>query len=436
MSELTIKLPYGGKYIKCKIPERNLLIIAKPKLSPPLENPKEYIREIVRKAISELDIESKVKRDSKMAIAVTDSTRPTPNYIIVPIMLEEFGKLGVKEENTVVLIATGMHSPDSPEEIKRNVGEEVVSRVKVLNHNPDDKELNKRVGVTDKGTDIEVNRLFLDADIRILTGTISPCMLVGWTGGAKTIMPGVSSRHSIEQNHLLFVKNVRKYKRGAMLGIMEGNLVREDIDDYGVKVGVSLIVNVIQDGEANVLDAYAGDIIEAHRKAVEKAKILMETKIPEKADIVIAAPGVYPHEVSLYQSGSRMLAAVENVVKEGGSIILVSSCYKGLYEGIEREAFRKFLITYRDPEEVLDLTEKGVIPSFESCISYQFVWMMEHYDITVVTDGMKPEEIRELGMSYAGTVEEAVSEALKKQGRDASIIVLPYADISNTYSKS
>lgn len=156
----------------------------------------------------------------------------------------------------------------------------------------------------------------------------------------------------------------------------------------------------------------------------------MKTSVAEKADIVVASPGVYAHEVSLYQSGSRVFAAVEGLVRKGGTIILVTSCHKGIYEGIEKEEFKKALLRYRDPEEVLELAEEGKIPSFEACVSYQFVWMMQNFTIIVVTNGMPKKELKEIGMEHATNIEKALKAALSQQGRDSTITVIPYASIT------
>jgi len=425
-------LPYGGRLLECEVPKRNLLTIAKPPFGVPVEDERRSIRETITKAIHEGELSTTLKPTDKVTIAVTDSTRPTPNSKILPILLEELGRFGVKDKNVAVIIATGMHKPDSPEEMRRNVGEQTLRRVKVVNHNPDDQERLVSLGRTELGTEIEVNKLFADANIRMSTGTIAPCMLVGWTGGGKTVMPGVSSRHSINQNHTLFVRNVRKTRRGAMFGLIEDNWVRRDIDDYAQRAGVNLIINTVQDAKEEILGVYAGDLLEAYGRTLAHAKKAMTAAVSEKADVAVVSPGVYSHEVSLYQSASRMFAAVEGLVEKGGTIILVSSCYKGIYEGIEQEEFKRVLLRYRDPEEVLELTEKGEIPSFESCVSYTFVWMMKNFTTMVVTDGMSKKELEEIGMEHAPTISKALETSLSRHGRDATVTVVPYADITYT----
>lgn len=369
-------VPCGAHLLKCEVPERNMLTTARPPLGATVDDEGRSLREAIIKAIYGGPLSATLKPTDKVTIAVTDSTRATPNSKILPILLDELAKFGIKDENVVVIIATGMHKPNSLEEIRQNVGAEALRRVRVVNHNPYDQRLLTRLGITELGTDIEVNKLFTDADVRIVTGTVGPCMLAGWSGGGKTVMPGVTSRHSTDQNHRLFVKNIRKAGRGAMFGLIEDNWVRRDIDEFADKVEVSLMVNTIQNEKEELLGVYAGDLRQAYTTALEHARKAMTAPVTEKADIVVASPGVCAHEVSLYQSGSRVFAAVEGLVKKEGTIISVTSCHKGIYEGIEKEEFRKALLQHRDPEEVLDLTEMGKIPSFESCVSYQFAWMM------------------------------------------------------------
>lgn len=427
-------LPYHGRLLKCEVPKKSLLSIVTPPLGIPVKDERQSIKEAVTKAICEDELSATLKPTDKVAIAITDSTRPTPNNKILPVLLCELKKLGINYENVIIIIATGMHKPDSLDEIKRNVGEEVLARVRAINHDPDRQSLLVNLGKTELGTDIEVNKFFVDADVRIITGTVSPCMLAGWSGGGKTVMPGVSSRRSIDQNHALFTRNVRKGKRGAMFGLIKDNCVRRDIDDYAERVGVNFIVNVVQNAKGEILSVYAGDLHRAYEEALTHAKRAMAASIVGKADIVVASPGVYAHEVSLYQSASRVFASVERLVKEGGTIILASSCYKGIYEGIERDEFKKALLKYRDPEEVLDLTEARRIPSFESCIIYQFALMMQRFTIGVVTDGMSKEELQEIGMEHFSTIEKALEASLNQHGEGSTIMVIPYASI--TYVES
>lgn len=424
-------LPYGGRFIECNIPKRNLLTVARPFFGDPVEDEERVVRETIAKALEKTPVLPNPK--SNVAIGVTDGTRPTPNNKILPALLNELKRLGVRDDKITVVIATGMHRPNSTDEIEQNLGQEVLKRVKVMNHDPDDQENFAYLGTTDLGTDMEVNKVFVDADFRIITGTVCPCMLAGWTGGGKIVTAGLSSRSSISQNHALFVSNVRKLKRGAMFGLSEDNLVRQDIDTYAARVGVNLIVNAVQNPEGQALGIYAGTLNETYEHALRESRKAMTIISPEKADIVVASPGVYSHEVSLYQSASRVLGSVEMLVKRGGSIVLASSCYKGMYEGIESEEFRRTLLKHQDPDEILQLTEEGVMPSFESCVAYQFAWMMQRCSIIVVTDGIRKEGLEKMNMAHASSLDKALETCLNDHGKDAKVTVVPYA--SSTCAK-
>ncbi|KPV65031.1 MAG: hypothetical protein AOA65_0534 [Candidatus Bathyarchaeota archaeon BA1] len=155
---------------------------------------------------------------------------------------------------------------------------------------------------------------------------------------------------------MLFVRNLKGADRGSMLGRMGNNLIRQDIDDITQKSGLNFIINTVQDGEGKVLKVFAGEPVDAHKCGLSHAKEVMRATIPTKGDIVIASPGVKSHEVSLYQSGSRVFGSMEGLVKKGGTVVLVSSCHDGIYEGIgkEKEFFRSLLSCYRGHKEVLN----------------------------------------------------------------------------------
>jgi len=428
---MKVSVPYGGRRIEFDIPKKNLLIVASPKLRR-MRNDLKMIKKALANPTGSKKLSELARPESKVAIAVTDSTRPVPNRKILPLVLGELEESGVKDENITIIIATGMHRRNTEEEIKTNIGEKTARRLKVVNHNPEDQANMKEFGKTKLGTEVLVNKLFGDADLKIVTGTIMPCMLSGWCGGAKTVMPGVSSRKSIEQNHSLFAKNFESLDRGAMGGIVENNFVRKDIDDYATTAKLDFAVNVSLNERKEVMQAFAGNPQNVHRQGVEFGKDVMKTTVPERADIVISGPGYVEHEVSLYQSASRTFANIENVIKERGTIILVSSCHRGLYEGIGKEVefYRDWLTRLPKPKEILEMTARNEVPSFESCILYQFSWMKQRFSIKVLTKGMSESELKEIGMGYVSSPREAIEESLRAHGKNARIAVVPYASIT------
>jgi len=428
---MKVSLPYGGRSIEFEIPKKNLLVVASPKLRR-TRNDLQTIKKALANPIDSKRLSELARPESKVAIAVTDSTRPVPNRKILPLVLGELEESGVKDGNITIIIATGMHRENTEEEIKRNIGEKIAKRFKVVNHNPEDQANVREFGKTQLGTEVLVNKIFGDADLKIVTGAIMPCMLSGWCGGGKTVMPGVCGRKSIEQNHALFVKNFESLDRGAMGGIVENNFVRKDIDDFATTAKLDFAVNVSLNERKGVMQAFAGHAQNVHRQGVEFGKDAMKTNVPERADIVIAGPGFVEYEVSLYQSASRTFATVENVIKERGTIILVSSCHRGLYEGIGKEIgfYRDWLTRLPKPEEILEMTARNEVPSFESCILYQFSWMMQHFSVKVLTKGMTESELDEIGMGYVSSPREAIKESLRTHGENARIAVVPYASIT------
>jgi len=428
---MEVSVPYAGRKLEFDVPKGNLLALVVPRL-PRAGNEVKTIGHALANPIDSKRVSQLARPESKVAIAVTDSTRQVPNHTILPSVIRELEESGVKDQNVTIVVATGMHRPSAEEEIRSNVGDEVARRFKVVNHNAEDEAAMTRYGKSQLGTELLVNRVFGDADLKIVTGTITPCSLSGWCGGSKTLMPGVSGRRSIEQNHALFVKNLSGVNRGAMGGIGENNLVRKDMDDCARMAGLDYAVNVSLNEEKQVMQAFAGAPQGVHKAGVQFGKDVMKTSLPERADIVVAGPGYVENEVSLFQSATRAFATVENLVKERGTIILVSSCHKGLYEGTseEVESFRKWLVDLPKAKEIMELTERKEIPSFEACVLYQFSWMMQRSSVKVITSGVSEDALDEIGIGRYASANEAIEESLRVYGKEAKIAVVPYASIT------
>ena len=365
---------------------------------------------------------------SRVAIAVTDSTRQVPNHKILPLAIEQLTESGVDDHN----IAAGMHRPSTEEEIRTNIGNEIARRFVTVNHDAED-EMNMRgYGRSQLGTELQVNKLLADADLKIATGTTTPCSLSGRCGGSKTLMPGASRRRSIEQNHALFIRNLEKVNRGAMGGIVENNLVRKNIDDCGRMAGLDFAVNVPLNAEKQVVPAFAGDPLDVHRESDSFGKGVMRTALPERAGMVMAGHSYVENELGLFQSVTRTFATVENLVKDRGTIMLVSSCHKGIYEGSgnEVEPFRKRLADLRKSKEMVEMTKRNEVPSFEACVLYQFSWVMQRCSLKVVTDGVTKNVLNEVGISGFSSMDEAIEESLKAHDEDAKIAVVPYSSVT------
>ena len=257
----------------------------------------------------------------------------------------------------------------------------------------------------------------VQAEVKISTGNIVPHRYAGYGGGAKNILPGISSRESIGFNHL-YVETGE-----ANLGIMAGNPVREEMEEAAKMIGLDFILNTVMNDKNEIVKVVAGDPRKAHRAGVEICKKIYGVKIPEKADIVIASS--YPMDASFYQA-SKALEAVGHIIKENSTIIMVSPCY----EGVGGTDFLDYL-KEKSPEKIIKSIkihkDRNVV---KGVISYLIAKCKEKAKIYLVSEGISNNEIEGMGMFPAKSVQYILDDILPKYGQSAKILVLPNASIT------
>jgi nickel-dependent lactate racemase len=322
-----------------------------------------------------------------------------------------------------------MHAPDSVEAIRQNVGKVVVDRVEVINGEPDNEEAMVLMGETSLGTPVEVDRRFAGADIKIGTGNVTPCMLAGWSGGGKIVLPGVVSRRTIYENHKRFTGILAELECGSLLGIMPPqNIVRADIDEAATKSGIDMVINTVLDTRNNMVAVQAGEHVSVHRAAIEKSLAYTQVKVPQAVDVLVTGVGEVNYEVSLFQGGSRVCGGVDRYLKDGGTLIMANECREGIYEGFEHEEFREWMRQMPTPAKLRELTESLEIGGEKSCVLHAFSWLIHEKKcrIITVTDHMSQEELKELHLDYAPNIQRAFDEASICHGNSASIAAMPF----------
>ncbi|NIQ39144.1 MAG: nickel-dependent lactate racemase [Proteobacteria bacterium] len=431
MAEKTISLniPLGLKTQQVCIPRSQFVGAYLPKQMPIIQDPEAEVRRSVREAVETTGLRGKVKPGAKACIAITDRTRPTPNSMIVPVLLQTLNDFGIIDRDITVIVGVGMHAPDSPEAIRQNVGEAVLDRVEVINSDPDDEEAMILIGETSLGTPIEVDHRFAKADVKIGTGNVTPCMLAGWSGGGKIVLPGVVSRRTIYENHKRFTGILQELGYGSLIGIMPPkNVVRADIEEAATKSGIDLVVNTVLDSQSNLVAVYSGDPLSAHRRAVEKLRPYVEVEIPQEVDVMVTGVGELSYEVSLFQGGSRVCGSVDRHLKNGGTLIMANECREGIYEGFEHDEFRDWMQKMPTPAKLRELTESLEIGGEKSCVLHAFSWLIHEKKcrIITVTDHMSQEELKEVHLDYAPTIQRAFDDAYLCHGKSASIAAMPF----------
>ncbi|MBS1251075.1 MAG: Lactate racemase [Anaerolineales bacterium] len=429
---MEVTIPYGSQAQPLIVPAGQVVGTYLPEKLPAAPNPEARLRQSIELGIQRCGIDDKAKPGAKACIVVTDRTRTTPNRFIVPVLLEELNARGIADEDITILIGLGMHARDNPRAIADNVGQAVAERVEVLNHEPDNAEAMIRLGETSFGTPVEVHERYAEADVRLGTGNVNPCMLAGWSGGGKIVLPGVASRRSIYENHKRFTRTLAELRCGSLMGVMPPqNIIRADLEEAATISGLDMLVNTALNAERKIVDVYSGAHVAAHRAAVERMRPYVEVRPSETVDIMVAGVGEVGFEVSLFQGGSRVCGGVDRYLKDGGTLVMVNECREGIYEGFEHREFREWMRQMPTPARLAELTEQMEIGGEKSCVLYTFSWLIHERGcrIVIVTENMTAEELEEVHLGHACTVQNAVDEALSRHGPNASIAIMPYAGL-------
>jgi len=411
----TILLPYGKEKIPITIPQKNLLKICLLKEIPGVKDNIKTIKEAIKNPIGSPTIPKIAQGKCNAVVICTDTTRPTLDKLLIPPILDELNKGKILDENIKVIIALGQHKKMTEEEVKEKVGEEVFNRVKINQHNPDNNLF--YLGKSERGNELWVNKDVAHADVKISTGNIVPHRYAGYGGGAKSILPGISSRETIGYNHL-YVETGE-----AALGKIQGNPVREEMEEAAKMIGLDLIVNTVMNDKNEIVKVVAGNPVKAHRIGVEICKEIYGVKIPEKADIVIASS--YPMDINFYQA-SKGFAAVGHIIRDNSTIIMVSPCH----EGVGGNDFLDYL-KEKTPEDIIKSIkihkERNVI---EGVISYLIAKCKEKAKIYLVSEGISNKEVKKMGMFPAKSAQFVLDNILLRYGDHAKILVLPTASIT------
>ncbi|NYT00203.1 MAG: nickel-dependent lactate racemase [Methanocellales archaeon] len=400
-----LALNYGKKEIYSNVPANSQIV-------QPSEIPGQYEEAEIKRAlinpIGSKKLSELVHPHEKTVVIVSDITRPTPSSKLLPPLLEELDVGGVSSEDVLIVFATGLHRKISEEEKRLLIGD-IYYQVKCINHDVDDCVY---IGTTKSGTRVSILRSVVDAEVVVCVGTIDLHYFAGYSGGAKSILPGVSSRDTIRMNHkLMLLPNVAS---GCVAGP-----VRRDMEDAGAILGIDFILNVVLNAEREIVRAVAGHPIHAHRVGINHVNELYKIPIKERADIVITSAGGAPKDINMYQA-YKALDNAKHAVVEGGSIILVAECP----EGLGNDVFESWINEAKSTRDVISRLEGNF--ELGGHMAAAIARIAEKHDIYLVSE-MPDKLAKKAFFIPVRDVGLALEEAMKKQA-DSKIIVMPYGN--------
>jgi len=410
-------LPYGKTEVCVRIPIQNFLGSIEPREKPRAPDARAEIERVLKEPIASKRLGEIAKPEHKVAIVVDDATRSAPSHLMLPPLLSELNAAGVKGENITVIFGCGTHRAVTPEEASKLLGEEILGHVKTVSHDCKANDL-VLAGTTQKyGTKVYLNRVFVEADMRILVGDIGLHYYAGYGGGRKSVLPAVSGEETVNVNHAMLLHPQ------ARTGVLEGNPVNEDMLEAARLAKVDFILNVVTNGKGEIVKAFAGDMEQAFYEGVKLVDEMYRISVDRKAEIVVVSAGGYPADVNLFQALKAVNSAIE-VVKRGGVIILVAECL----EGHGNQVFYDWMAKFDD----LKTVEREIKRNF-SLGGYKAYFLqkaLQNHKITLVSSMPGYYAANIFRLKTARAVNDALNEAFGIAGKNAKVWVMPYASLT------
>ncbi|MFZ5945550.1 MAG: nickel-dependent lactate racemase [Bacillota bacterium] len=427
MSMRQFELKYAKGTVTFSIPEEHLLQEVLGKTYPGLTDLKEAYQYALDHPIDCPPLREVVKKGDKVAITVSDITRAwQKNCLTLPVLINNLNEAGVPDENITIIIAVGGHRPNTEKEFIELCSEEVFKRVKIVNHNAWDTENMVYYGKTSRGTEVYLNRIVAEADKLILTGGIIYHYMVGYGGGRKSILPGVSSIKTIQQNHLWALgpelgsgsnpRSASKYTKG--------NECHDDMMEIAAFAKPDFLVNIVPNPQGEISGVFAGNWVSAWLEGCNLVDKIYGIEVEEEADIVIATAGGYPKDINLYQTGKTMDNAYY-AMKKGGVSIILSECP----DIMEPQEFTEWFKheTFFELEKAL--RENFTIPGW---VAFKEVECSEKGTFILLTKEENFEFARKAKLIPVSNMEDALKIAYEKCGTaNPKITVMPQG--ANTF---
>jgi nickel-dependent lactate racemase len=411
---MLIDIPYGEASLPLHVPDHACVV------QPPKSRTRERLDEILRTALDN-PVDSKPLRQvargkTSAVIVINDNTRPAPNREMLEVLLPELAEAGIKEDDVTVLVATGNHRANTPEEIRQMVGHDLAERLRILNHDCEDIDRLTFKGTTPAGLPVWVNKTLDEADLVILTGLIAPHQSAGFSGGRKSLVPGAAGLQTIIKHHSF---PIRSYE--PIIGVLEGNPFHTEAVYASRMVDPAFILNVVQNADGDIDFAVAGDMESAHLLGVEKCRSSWSVVFPHRFDIIIVSPGGYPRDIDLHQS-QKAVATAELVAAPDAVIILAAECRNGIGK------FSSWLKAAATPDEVIErFSREGFTTRDHSSKAFMWARAFKAYSVCLYCENIDTGELRDMFFQPEEDLQKAVDRVIAQKGPSAKILVLPGA---------
>ena len=414
---MRISIPYGRTRLTTDIADDRLqatLCSCLESYVPPMGET-ELVEEALRNPIGSPSLESLAAGNQKIVLIASDHTRPVPSKVLVPPMLAALRR-GNPHADITILIATGCHRGTTKAELIEKFGEEIVEKERIVIHDCAAEEEMVTIGTLPSGGMLRINRIAAEADLLISEGFIEPHFFAGFSGGRKSVLPGIAARETVYWNHNAeFIAS--PYARA---GILEGNPIHQDMIYAARTAKLAFICNVVINAKHKVVGAFAGDCEAAHVVGTEFLKTLCQCA-KQEADIVITSNNGYPLDQNIYQAVKGMTSG-EATCKEGGVIIMVAACNDGHGGASFMQTMTQNLSPAQILEQIQATPKQNTVPDqWESQILAR---ILSKFQVVLVSE-CDPELVRAMKMHPATDLPQALDLAETLLGKAGTVAVIP-----------
>ncbi|MBU0687298.1 MAG: nickel-dependent lactate racemase [Candidatus Margulisbacteria bacterium] len=413
-----LKLNYGKAEVAFDLPPGKLLGKLEGKTMPAVKNAAQSIIASFSSPIDSPPLKDFIKAGDTVAICVPDKTRHTKTDVILPLLLDELNKFGVPDENITVIFSRGTHLSHTRAEQEKIVGNAAAKRVKLLDHDSENKNNLVKIGKTSRGNEIFMNKIAVEADKRIFIGGITYHYFAGFAGGRKTALPGISSYETIQNNHKFVLAEIKEHgqRKYAVTGNLINNPVHEDMLEAAKLLVPTFIINVVLNQDKELSFVFSGDIEKAHLSGCETIDRYARVAVKEKADLVIVSAGGHPKDIDFVQAHKAMENA-SYVLKPGGVLIVVAESEMGYprpeylawaeigsAEAIAKDLKRQFLIS-----------KHTVYAAVKKAETFKVIWLTK----------MDHSQVKKMQIIPVSNMQDALAEAVRHLPPNPLIYVIP-----------
>lgn len=413
---MRIHLAYGRKGLDVDLPDRHLVKVLNYPATVPLADPIGAVADCLRRPIGAPPLVELAHGKRSACILVCDITRPVPNSLVLPPLLDTLHAAGIVAEGISIVIATGLHRPNWGSELEEVLGDDIPRHYTVSNHDGRNLAEHRFLGYSPRGIPVWIDARFVEADVKIAVGLIEPHFMAGFSGGRKLVCPGIAARETI----LAWHSPALLESPLARAGSLDGNPVHEENTWIARRAGLDFVVNTVIDQHRRLLYVNSGDMDEAFAQAVAVARQVSADTLPAPVDIVVTSAAGFPLDATYYQTIKGMVA-VEPIVRPGGTIIIAAE----ISEGVGSPEFAALFDEHPDLDSFLRWMHSSGEVRTDQWQLEMFARAARKARITLVTEGLSPAAVRRMYVDHCADVETAVAEAIARYGPSATLAAVP-----------